>query len=147
MRRSTSLSRSPNATRWSSGACATTGPASHPPLGRACSNRSGQPMDRLVSVSHCARRSSRRTGACSRSTTGWPPALRSGSRCRVPVDQTSVLVIEDHRAQQAFLAAAFEARGHRVFIAATGAAGLDLMDSEAPDLVILDLGLPDVDGI
>jgi two-component system, OmpR family, KDP operon response regulator KdpE len=58
-----------------------------------------------------------------------------------------VLVIEDHRAQQAVLAAAFEARGHRVFIAATGAAGLDVMDSEEPDLVILDLGLPDVDGI
>ena len=63
------------------------------------------------------------------------------------VDQTSVLVIEDHRAQQAVLAAAFEARGHQVNVAGNGATALELVDTVDPDLVILDLGLPDVDGI
>ena len=63
------------------------------------------------------------------------------------VDQTSVVLIEDHRAQQAVLAAAFEARGHQVHVASTGAAGLGLVDSVDPDLIVLDLGLPDVDGI
>jgi len=65
----------------------------------------------------------------------------------VRIDQTSVVVIEDQRAQQAVLAAAFEARGHNVHVAATGATALDVVDSVDPDLVILDLGLPDVDGL
>jgi len=57
------------------------------------------------------------------------------------------VVIEDNRAQQAALVAAFEARGHRVYVAATGAAALEIVDTIDPDLIILDLGLPSVDGL
>jgi two-component system KDP operon response regulator KdpE len=65
----------------------------------------------------------------------------------VAADQRTVLVIEDHRPAQMVLLAAFEARGHRVLIAPTGAAAIDILDTAGADLVILDLGLPDVAGL
>ena len=71
----------------------------------------------------------------------------SGSRCPVRDERGTVVVIEDHRAQQEVLRAAFEARSQRVFVAGTGAAGLELVDTVNPTLVIIDLGLPDIDGL
>jgi two-component system KDP operon response regulator KdpE len=58
-----------------------------------------------------------------------------------------VMVVEDHRAQQDLLSAAYEARGHQVEVAGTGAKALELVDTSEPDLIVLDLGLPDVDGV
>jgi two-component system KDP operon response regulator KdpE len=65
----------------------------------------------------------------------------------VAVEQKAVVVIEDHRAAQMVLLAAFEARGYRVLVAGTGAAAIDILDTAGAELVILDLGLPDVDGL
>jgi len=45
------------------------------------------------------------------------------------------------------LTAAFEARGYRVQVASTGREAAHLARILTPDLVILDLGLPDVDGL
>ena len=42
---------------------------------------------------------------------------------------------------------AFPAPSHRVRVACTGAAGVELMTSDAPDVVILDLHLPDATGL
>ena len=41
---------------------------------------------------------------------------------------------------------ALSRRGHAVYAAATAMAGLELVTSRSPDVVVLDLGLPDVDG-
>lgn len=57
-----------------------------------------------------------------------------------------VLVIEDDTAIRSVVRAAVEADGGRVFEAATAAAGLQLAVAERPDLIVLDLGLPDADG-
>lgn len=57
-----------------------------------------------------------------------------------------VLVIEDDTAIRSVVRAAVEADGGRVFEAATAAAGLQLAAAERPDLIVLDLGLPDADG-
>jgi len=59
----------------------------------------------------------------------------------------SVLVIEDDPQIQRFLAAALEAHGYRLEIAASGAEGLRLATLHQPDLVIVDLGLPDITGL
>ena len=45
------------------------------------------------------------------------------------------------------LAAGLIARGWRVRLAATGRHALDMLESAQPDVVILDLGLPDLDGV
>ncbi len=58
-----------------------------------------------------------------------------------------VLVIEDDTSIRSVVRAAVEADGGVVFEAATGAAGQALARAERPDVIVLDLGLPDTDGL
>ena len=58
-----------------------------------------------------------------------------------------VLVVEDEPGYVTLLSAALESRGYAVVVARTGAEALDATDRFAPDVTILDLGLPDVDGL
>jgi two-component system, OmpR family, KDP operon response regulator KdpE len=57
-----------------------------------------------------------------------------------------VLVIDDEPQMHRFLKPALEAAGYRTLRADTAAEGLRLAASRAPDAVLLDLGLPDMDG-
>ncbi|HET6755417.1 MAG TPA: response regulator transcription factor [Jiangellaceae bacterium] len=57
-----------------------------------------------------------------------------------------VLVVEDDAKIRAGLIRALSDRGHAVSSAPTGAAALQLAVNEHPELVVLDLGLPDMDG-
>ncbi|MCB8875458.1 response regulator [Acidisoma silvae] len=57
-----------------------------------------------------------------------------------------ILVIDDEKQIHRFLGPALDAAGYEVEPAMTGAEGLRLAASRAPDLVLLDLGLPDEDG-
>ena len=57
-----------------------------------------------------------------------------------------LLVIDDEKQIHRFLAPALEAAGYAVEQATSAADGLRLAASRAPDLVLLDLGLPDEDG-
>lgn len=59
---------------------------------------------------------------------------------------THVLVIEDDPAIRGSLVRSLVGRGHAVTSAATGLGGLEQVLSERPEVVLLDLGLPDVDG-
>jgi two-component system, OmpR family, KDP operon response regulator KdpE len=59
----------------------------------------------------------------------------------------SVLIIEDEPQMRRFLRPALEGQGYRVLEAATAADGLVQASSYNPDLILLDLGLPDGDGI
>lgn len=62
-------------------------------------------------------------------------------------EAASVLVVDDEPAITRALAAALHARGYRVITAATGAEGLSRVATDGPTVVVLDLGLPDVDGL
>jgi DNA-binding response OmpR family regulator len=57
-----------------------------------------------------------------------------------------VLLVEDDPNIRAGLVRALRERGHAVSSAPTGAEGLQIAVSEQPELVVLDLGLPDLDG-
>jgi DNA-binding response OmpR family regulator len=57
-----------------------------------------------------------------------------------------LVLIEDDAAIRVALERALSRRGHAVYAAATAMAGLELVTSRSPDVVVLDLGLPDVDG-
>jgi two-component system, OmpR family, KDP operon response regulator KdpE len=59
----------------------------------------------------------------------------------------SVLVIDDERAIQRFLRPSLEENGFKVFEASTGQSGLELAVSRKPDVILLDLSLPDMDGL
>lgn len=66
----------------------------------------------------------------------------------LPTSQTiSVLVIEDEPQIRRFLRAALTSHGYRLIEAATAQEGLAHAASWLPDLIILDLGLPDMDGV
>lgn len=58
-----------------------------------------------------------------------------------------VLVIEDEEVIQNFIATTLGSNGYRVVKAGSGQEGLSLILSHAPDVVLLDLGLPDIDGL
>ncbi len=58
-----------------------------------------------------------------------------------------IVLIEDEPQIRRFLRPALSGQGYRLFEAATGEAGLVEAATRQPDLVILDLGLPDMDGI
>ncbi len=86
------------------------------------------------------------------STFGFSLPLESPDRQPIepekPTKLWKVLIIEDDDAIVNFVRLAFEMRWHEaeLFSARLGEEGLDLIESEKPDLVILDLGLPDIDG-
>lgn len=58
-----------------------------------------------------------------------------------------LLLVEDHHALRANIAALFEAHGHVVDFAADGRSGLRMALAAPPDVLILDLGLPGMDGL
>ena len=58
-----------------------------------------------------------------------------------------VVLIEDEPEIRRFLRASLTGHGYRLFEATTGADGLREAESRQPDIVVLDLGLPDLDGL
>ena len=58
-----------------------------------------------------------------------------------------VVVVEDEPQIRRFLRATLHAQRYRLFEAATGADGLIEAATRQPDIVIIDLGLPDMDGL
>lgn len=58
-----------------------------------------------------------------------------------------VLLVEDELNICNFIKMVFETNGYRFTAAQTGKSGLEKFSEEKPDLVILDLGLPDMDGV
>ena len=69
-----------------------------------------------------------------------------GRGCDMSQD-VKVLLIEDEDSVRRFLRPALAAQGYLVLEATTGAEGLALAASHDPELVLLDLGLPDLDGL
>ena len=58
-----------------------------------------------------------------------------------------ILVVDDERAIRRFLRASLSTHGHTIYEAANGADALAVIAEQRPDMVFLDLGLPDADGI
>jgi two-component system KDP operon response regulator KdpE len=61
--------------------------------------------------------------------------------------QPLILIIEDESPMRRFLHVSLSSNGYRVVEAETGADGLSQAAARNPDLVLLDLGLPDQDGL
>lgn len=60
---------------------------------------------------------------------------------------TRVLVVDDERGLRRALGINLKARGYEVTLAADGRSALEAASSNPPDVVVLDLGLPDIDGV
>jgi two-component system KDP operon response regulator KdpE len=59
----------------------------------------------------------------------------------------AILLIEDEPQMRRFLRGSLATTGHKLIEAATGAEGLAAASSKHPDMILLDLGLPDMDGL
>jgi signal transduction histidine kinase/CheY-like chemotaxis protein len=58
-----------------------------------------------------------------------------------------ILLAEDNRVNQVLATRPLEKRGHTVFVAETGKAALDSVKQQAFDLVLMDIQMPDMDGL
>jgi two-component system cell cycle response regulator DivK len=58
----------------------------------------------------------------------------------------TILLIEDYADSARLVMRALEPHGYRVLHAPDGESGLQMAIEEEPDLILLDLGLPDVEG-
>jgi len=58
----------------------------------------------------------------------------------------TILYIEDNPDNSLLVQRALKARGYEVLWAANGASGLEQAEAHPPDLILLDINLPDIDG-
>jgi len=65
----------------------------------------------------------------------------------MPNEKELILLIEDEPQMRRFLRITLQAQGYRLVEAETGSDGLLQTASRNPDVVLLDLGLPDMDGL
>jgi two-component system cell cycle response regulator DivK len=59
----------------------------------------------------------------------------------------TILIVDDDELNRKLFGLMLSARGYRILHAGDGYQGLDLVREEHPDLVIMDLGLPDMSGL
>jgi two-component system KDP operon response regulator KdpE len=60
---------------------------------------------------------------------------------------TYVLIVDDERAIRRFLRTALSAQGYEIAEATTGTEAIQAVVQRTPDIIILDLGLPDISGL
>ena len=58
-----------------------------------------------------------------------------------------ILVVEDNERNMRLFRDVLEAAGHRTLAATTGEHAVELAGEHAPDLVLMDIQLPDIDGV
>lgn len=58
-------------------------------------------------------------------------------------DSYSILIIEDEKNILDFMSRTLKANGYKTTTVTSGKAGLSIINSQCPDLILLDLGLPD----
>lgn len=63
------------------------------------------------------------------------------------MNEADILVVEDDKSIQNFIKIALKTKGYGCIVADNGLMGLSCFYANNPDLILLDLGLPDVDGM
>ena len=61
-------------------------------------------------------------------------------------NKTTVLIVEDEHAIRNFMSTILTSNGYRVIVATGGAEAISMIRSHCPDVILLDLGLPDIEG-
>jgi len=58
-----------------------------------------------------------------------------------------ILIVDDERSIRRFLEVGLEGQGYKIFLAKNGKEGIKTAADHHPDLIVLDLGLPDISGL
>src|SRR5207245_3489282 len=83
-------------------------------------------------------------------STGHVRAARRGptvDRCTIKKMAATILIVEDEFAVARGIQYALQQEGYQVAMARSGEEGLDIAVNQAPDLVVLDVRLPGMDGL
>jgi CheY-like chemotaxis protein len=75
-----------------------------------------------------------------------PPAMSRVPAAATRVEPRDVLIVEDNDDARETLRRILELDGHRVRVAADGIAGLEAMRVAVPEIALIDIGLPRMDG-
>jgi CheY-like chemotaxis protein len=59
---------------------------------------------------------------------------------------TTILIVEDNEMNRDMLSRRLERKGYQILIAVDGAMGIDVARAQMPDLILMDMSLPVVDG-
>jgi len=59
---------------------------------------------------------------------------------------TTILIVEDNEMNRDMLSRRLERKGYQILIAVDGAMGIDVTRAQMPDLILMDMSLPVVDG-
>jgi two-component system cell cycle response regulator DivK len=59
---------------------------------------------------------------------------------------TTILIVEDNEMNRDMLSRRLEREGYKILIAVDGAMGIDVASANTPDLILMDMSLPVVDG-
>lgn len=63
------------------------------------------------------------------------------------MNEKTVLIVEDDKSIVKFLSLSLKTNGYKCITASNGITGISLFLSNNPDIILLDLGLPDIDGM
>ncbi len=75
-----------------------------------------------------------------------PPTMQSPAPARAPARQLRVMVVDDHVDGAQTLAMLIETDGHHCQVAHAPGQALEMVSRQAPDALVLDIGLPEMDG-
>jgi CheY-like chemotaxis protein len=70
----------------------------------------------------------------------------AGGSKEAPMDEKVILLVEDHPDNAAVYRTILEHYGYRVLVASDGSEGVRLAEQEQPDLILMDISLPAIDG-
>src|SRR3989442_391877 len=83
---------------------------------------------------------------CTRCVIWWRPASSQDAEAQRRSEMAKLLVVEDNDMNRDMLARRLERRGYQVVIATDGDQGVRLAQAEMPDLILMDMSLPVLDG-
>ena len=96
--------------------------------------------------SHLGRELSRRRRAVHHHGSGRGQGIRTGSLANHMTQEARILLVDDEVSIQRAVGPLLRSRGYEVDIAGTGTEALKIVAERTPDLIVLDLGLPDLEG-
>jgi CheY-like chemotaxis protein len=89
-----------------------------------------------------------RCGICSPAETASQKRVTKGSRPGPAArERLKILLAEDNRVNQLLVVRLLQARGHDVFVVNDGRAALDAIESHVFDLILMDIQMPEMDGL
>ena len=87
------------------------------------------------------------SNAIGATTEGLPLPIGGNHGGIAPTDRPLILLAEDNEANIGSLSSYLKAKGYRLMVAKNGQAAIDLAREESPDLILMDIQMPGVDGL